>query len=410
MRFIITSLYGEAYRHYFCDIESGSAVTEVIPELDPYQGVPVFIPTEDNIFFYIPGTGVLYKASSDFSEIVPFELSGAQLLKGGVFDGTTGNIRIAVLTEDGFSIKNILWSETDPIIISEDISRALALTGIPYAVYFEPYGYRIIVCGSHKSVSVSGSGFTVIPVSGRVRTAGPSDILYVSGDSAVKALSYSSDGASEYLWETAVDHSTDIIVETYDFRLIIPSGSNLKVYDRTTGELDQDLSITIEGDAVGLSCLDIRFPECSISQSDNIVDMGEIAPVTGNDTADTGITVTGCGDTVKVILPEDMYGSVVAGVWNKESFFLDCIDGVPAVLSLHPFVRNPGTGSGTVLLISGRTGRSYSAVLSWKGVWAASAVIPVKITSDVPGLFDKEVVLTAGNSTVRKIRLTGTFI
>lgn len=418
MNFIITAIDSGVYKHYRVSVESGTATVTPIPELDVYQEPLRFIPTGDSILFYAVGQSDLYKAALDFSEITAYEFSGAKLLMGGIYDGISGKVKIASLTKDSFSILNITWSEISPAVTVKELDTALSLTGIPYAVYFEPYSGTHIIAGSARTVVGTATGFRdiFIPEGSAVKAVGPDAVVYIDDplNSAFVGRSYlESDTPVVPLWETEVDkYCINEVSEAYDFGLYCcgSSDTELRHYDRITGKLVETISTSISGIFLSMSPTDIRVKDTSLSLSSEEIDIGDMAPVVGNDTSLVEITSEGGDDILRITLPNDIYASVEEGVWEKKELSVVCLEDVAKELSIHPYVKITGNQTKTMTVVSGRTGQSESIPVSWNGVLPSTAEIPVKISEDVAGAFDKNVVITAGNASTRTVQLTGTFV
>jgi len=416
MNFILTSVSGGVYKHYSCSLDNSDVILEHIPELDPYQGSFVFVPAPDFIMFYLEGSDVLYRASLDFSVIVPFNLSGHSLLKGGIYDGITGRIRFSALTQDSFDLLNITWAEGSyPVIIREDISSVMALTGAPHAVYYDGYAGRYIIQGSARSVAGTAGSFTVIPLQRdrRVIAAGPEDMFYtydpysglLSGEHYITDLAI-----QDTIWNSTVDHGVSSAVESYDHRLYIPDGKSVFCYDRTTGNFIETYEVTIDGNISALSLSEPRALISDITVDPVSVDMGGVAPVTGNNVEQTLLSLSGAGDVLMITVPSGLYISIEPGVWITDTVVFYVPSESELTIVIHPYVKTPGRGSAELVIVSGRTGKTVTVPVMWQGEWQSSAELPIVITSDTSGIFDKSITLTAGNGTIRYIRLTGTFV
>lgn len=416
MNFILTSVSEEVYKHHRCSLDNGEVIMEHIPELDPYQGSFIFVPAPDHVLFYLEGSAVLYRASSDFSGITSFNLPGHSLLKGGVYDGITGRIKLSALTQDSFDLLRIVWeSGADPVIIREDVSSVMSQTGIPQAVYYDCYAGRYLINGSARTVAGVPGAFNIVPVQRdrRVVAAGPEDMFYtydpysgiLSGEHYISELAI-----QDNRWENTVDHGVPAVMESYDHRLYIPDGLTVSCYDRVTGAFIEIYEISVSGNIAALSLSEPRFMPSDITADPVSVDMGEVAPVTGNNVEQTVLSLSGADDVLMITIPSGLYISIDPGVWITDTVVFYVPAESEITIGVHSYVKTPGMGSAEFVIVSGRTGKTVTVHVVWSGVWQSSAVIPVMITADNPGIFDKSIALTAGNGTIRYIRLTGTFV
>ena len=215
------------------------------------------------------------------------------------------------------------------------------------------------------------------------------------------------------LWETEVDkYSINEVSEAYDFGLYCfgSSDTDLRHYDRITGKIVETISTSISGILLSLSLIDIRVKDTNLSLSSEEIDLGDTAPIVGNDTGQIAITSEGGDDILRITLPNDIYASVEEGIWEKKELSVGCLEDVAKDLSIHPYVTTPGNQTKSMTIVSGRTGQSMSIPVSWNGVWPSIAEIPVKISEAAAGAFDKNVEITAGNASTRTVKLTGTFV